>query len=184
MHILTISGSLRRTSYNKGLLRAAARLLPDHAQACEFDLGLLPLFNQDLEKDPPASVVSWKQAIGRCDGLLIATPEYNGSISGVLKNALDWASRPRQTSVLRGKPLAMMGAGGRRGTANAQLALRQQAGATGMLLMPEPELLVSDAWARFDGEGNLIDEATHTQLAPFIHAFVRWVRTCNEQAET
>ena len=175
LSLLAVSGSLRQASYNKGLLRAAAERLPAGVKMVTFDLGELSLFNQDLEMAPPQPIVEWKRLIHEADGLLIATPEYNGSITGVLKNALDWASRPRQDSPLRGKPLAIMGAGGRGGTRRSQETLRQQAQATGMLTMAEPQLLVTMAWEHFDSEGNLTDLQIKNQVSDLLCAFVDWI---------
>ncbi|HEY7935323.1 MAG TPA: NAD(P)H-dependent oxidoreductase [Solirubrobacteraceae bacterium] len=111
MRILGLSGSLRRDSHNTRLLRAAGTLLPEDAELVLFDeLGAIPPFNEDQEESQPFAVVALKAAIGRADGLLIATPEYNSSIPGVLKNAIDWASRPIADTPLMGKPAAVIGA--------------------------------------------------------------------------
>ena len=123
--VLGISGSLRAGSYNSGLLRAAATVLPPGMEMTIFDIGTLPLFNADVERaGPPESVPALQHAIAAADGLLFAVPEYNYSISGVLKNAIDWASRGRPSS-LDGKPAAIMGVGGRQGTVRAQMHMRR-----------------------------------------------------------
>ncbi len=124
--ILGFAGSLRKGSYNRALLRAAAELLPEDATLETFDLEGIPRFNQDLESDPPARVKDFKAKIRAADAVLIATPEYNYSVPGVLKNAIDWASRPSGDSAWPGKPLAVMSAStGMLGGSRAQYHLRQ-----------------------------------------------------------
>ena len=126
IHVLGISGSLRRASWNTGLLHAAGELLPEGMSLEIADLADVPLYNQDHDGPAaPEAIKQFKERIRAADALLIATPEYNGSIPGVLKNAIDWASRPMNDSPLAGKPLAIMGAGGIGGTIRAQLALPQ-----------------------------------------------------------
>lgn len=176
--ILGIPGSLRRGSYNRGLLWAAAESLPDGVslEVCELDR--IPHFNADVlaAGDPPA-VHEFKEAIRDADALLIATPENNYSIPGVLKNALDWASRPNKASVLRGKPVGIIGAStGEGGTVRAQLALRQVFVLTDSPVMAQPELRVPFAAQKFDAEGRLTDEQTHARLAAFVVALVTWSR--------
>ena len=124
--VLAFAGSLRRDSYNKALIRAAVELAPESVSIEVFDLEGIPPFNQDLEATPPQKVKDFKDQIRNADALLIATPEYNYSVSGVLKNAIDWASRPRADTPLEGKPVAIMSASvGRFGGARAQYHLRQ-----------------------------------------------------------
>jgi chromate reductase, NAD(P)H dehydrogenase (quinone) len=176
VHVLGISGSLRAASYNTGLLRAAAEVLPEGMSLEIFDLAPIPMYNQDLERDAPEAVVQLRARIAGADALLIATPEYNYSIPGVLKNALDWASRPRQASALNGKPLAMMGAGGRFGTVRAQLQLRQFLHELGVLPLGKPELMVPGAWEKFDGDGNLTHEPTREELRALLGALAHWTR--------
>ena len=127
MRVLGVSGSLRRASHNRQLLRAAADLLPPAVEFVEFDgLKALPPFDEDDEAAPGAAVEDWRAAIAEADALLFATPEYNGSIPGALKNAIDWASRPPQTPVLRNKPVAVIGAStGMFGAVWAQAELRK-----------------------------------------------------------
>jgi chromate reductase len=146
MRILGLSGSLRRESHNSRLLRAAGTLLPAGSELVVFDrLGEIPPFNEDHEQDPPASVVAFKQAIAEADGLLIASPEYNHSIPGVLKNALDWASRPIAETPLRGKPAAVIGASTSLfGAVWAQAETRKVLGATGARVV-DRELPVAQA---------------------------------------
>lgn len=176
LHVLGIAGSLRRGSANRGLLREAGRLVPDGMTFEVLDLDDVPLFNEDvrLAGEPPA-VAAMKDRIARADGLLFAVAEYNYSISGVLKNAIDWASRPPETSPLTGKPIALMGAGGGLGTARAQYHLRQVAVFTDMLPMNKPELMVARSWERFDREGNLLDDSVRPQLSSLLAAFRSWI---------
>ena len=176
IRILGFAGSLRRASYNRGLVRAASELAPTGIVVEVFDLGDLPLYNQDVEDaGEPASVVAFKQAIARADALLVATPEYNHGIPGVLKNAIDWASRPRVTSPLRDKPVAVMGASpGRGSTARAQAQLREAFVFTGACVMPLPELLVGGAGEHFDRDGNLTDPAVRASLVELMEALRAW----------
>jgi chromate reductase len=177
VHVLGFSGSLRKASNNSGLLRAARKVLPDEMTLELFDLSVVPLFNGDIDAiDPPEGVKAFKSRIATADALLIATPEYNFSIPGVLKNALDWASRPPKESPLSGKPLAIMGAGGMMGTVRAQIALRQMAGFLNLLTLNRPEVLVTRAWEKFDAEGNLKDEATLQQIGDLLKALDTWTR--------
>ncbi len=176
--ILGIAGSLRSGSYNRGLLRAAAGLLPPGVTLEVFDLAPLPLYNEDLLAHPPQPVLDLKARIRAADALLFACPEYNYLISGVLKNALDWASRPPVDSALKGKRAAMFGAStGRMGTVRAQLALRQVLLATGTQVLMRPEVLVTEANRKFDAEGNLTDEATRDILGKLLAGLVEWVRS-------
>src|SRR4030065_1292181 len=127
VNILGFAGSLRKNSYNKALLRAAMELLPTDAKLEIFDLEGIPPFNQDFETQMPEKVKEFKAKIKEADGTLIATPEYNYSIPGVLKNAIDWASRPHGDNAFDGKPVAIMGASvGMLGTDRAQYDLRRR----------------------------------------------------------
>src|SRR6202166_3591849 len=126
VHILGMAGSLRRASYNRAALRAASTLVPEGATLESIDLDGIPAFNQDEEQNPPATVVTLRKRVREADAILIVTPEYNYSIPGILKNAIDWASRPHGDSAWSGKPAAIMGASlGAIGTARAQQHLRQ-----------------------------------------------------------
>jgi len=176
--ILGIAGSLRRASYNRGLLRAAEQLAPDGVDIRTFDLVPVPLFNEDVEAEgDPAPVRELKEQIRAADALLIACPEYNYSIPGVLKNAVDWASRPPSGSALYHKPVALIGASpGGFGTVRSQLALRQVFLFTKSLVLPEPELYVSTAYEKFDQAGNLQDEETGRRLRALLDALVVWAR--------
>jgi chromate reductase len=176
MRILGFAGSLRRASYNRGLIRAAAALAPAGTIVEVFDLSDMPLYNQDIEDaGEPISVVRFKSAMATADALLVATPEYNHGVPGVLKNAIDWASRPRATSPLTDKPVAVMGASpGRGATARAQAQLRDAFVFTGACVMPLPELLVSDAASRFDDDGNVTDPDLRASLVDLVEALRRW----------
>lgn len=177
LHVLGISGSLRAHSYNTGLLRAAAELLPAHMGLEIFDLADIPLYNQDTEQAGyPHAVVMLRERIATADAVLFACPEYNYSITGVLKNAIDWASRPRGSAPLTGKPAAIIGAGGRFGTTRAQLHLRQICTHLAMPVLPAPELMVVRAWDYFDQQGTLTDTSTREQLGAVLVALERWTR--------
>jgi len=176
--ILGIAGSLRAGSLNRALLRAAAELAPEGMVIELFDLAPVPLYNGDVEAggDPPG-VASFKQAIAAADGVLMATPEYNHGVPGVMKNAVDWASRPPRGAPLGGKPAGIIGASpGITGTARGQSQLRQAFEFTNSYCMPQPELLVFRAHEKFDAEGRLTDAATAEHLARYLAAFAEWVR--------
>lgn len=178
MHILGIAGSLRRNSYNKGLLRAAAEDSPAGIQVSIFDLAGIPPFDQDLEAaGATPEVNAMKEAIKAADALLLAVPEHNYSFSGVLKNALDWASRPFDTSVLLDKPVALIGAStGRMGTARAQAALRPVLAAIGCHVMLKPELFVSQAAKVCDQAGNVIDPDVRRRVRAVVEALAAWTQ--------
>src|SRR5918994_5788509 len=158
-NILGIAGSLRRESYNRSAMRAATELVPPGARIEVFELDGIPGFNQDDEQHPPANVVELKRRIRESDAILFVTPEYNYSIPGVLKNAIDWASRPYGDSAWSGKPVAIMGASvGALGTARAQYHLRQMFVFLNMYAVNQPEVMIGNAPNRFDEQGNLTDE--------------------------
>lgn len=183
IRICALAGSLRQGSYNRGLLRAAVELAPRNLEIEVFErLGEIPLFSQDVEAGgDPEPVVALKDAIARAEGLLIATPEYNYAPPGLLKNAIDWASRPPASSVLIAKPVGLMGASpGSAGSARAQLSLRQSFVFTQSYVMPHPEILVNNAMKKFDGEGNLTDETTRKYLMRFLHSFADWTARFRE----
>ena len=174
--VLGISGSLRAGSSNTALLRAAQELAPDGLEIGLFDLNEVPLYNGDVEADgDPEGVVRLKAAIRDADGLLIATPEYNHGPSGVLKNAIDWASRDRGDGSLAGKPVTIIGAGGFSGTARAQQQLQSVLSETGALVMVKPGVLVPMAWQKFDEEGRLADQQTRTVVQGHLEAFADWI---------
>jgi chromate reductase len=177
LHILGISGSLRKASFNTGLLRAAGEVLPAGVRLTIADISAIPLYNGDLDgAEQPEPVQEFKAQIAAADALLIATPEYNYSFPGVLKNAIDWAARPITTSPLAGKPAALMGAGGRFGTVRAQLQLRQVALYVNMLMLNKPELMVPAAWEKFDEQGRLTDDAVRKQVADLVAALAGWAQ--------
>ena len=166
MRILGISGSLRRGSHNRRLLRAVENALPPGADLVEWDgLAGLPAFDEDEENSPPEAVQDLLDAIDSADAVLIATPEYNASLPGGLKNALDWASRPFPDNVLRHKPVAVMGAStGLFGAVWAQAELRRVLQAAGAHVVDE-ELAVPSAHEAFDDGGDLRDTAQREALA-------------------
>ncbi len=175
INVLGFSGSLRKASSNSGLLRAAKDVLPENMTLEIFDLSSIPLFNLDIESNLPEPVRLLREKITSADALLIAVTEYNYSISGVLKNAIDWASRPAQNSSLNGKPFAMMGAGGGLGTARAQYHLRQIAVYTNMYTFNKPELIIPRAFEKFDKDGNLLDESIKERIKALLEALAVWV---------
>jgi chromate reductase, NAD(P)H dehydrogenase (quinone) len=176
--ILALAGSLRQGSYNRGLLRAAEELAPDWIKVQFFDIGTLPFFNEDLETPTDPEVVrQFKEAIRNANAILIATPEYNGAVPGVLANAIDWASRPTGRSVLRNKPVAVMGAVlGKSGSANAQAALRGVLSRVGAVVVPDPQVLVPHASKLFDEQVNLRDEDTREEVRQLVEAVAHWCR--------
>lgn len=177
IRILGIAGSLRRQSYNRAALRAATELVPDGVTIDIFELDEIPGFNQDEEQNPPTKVVELKKRIGEADAILIVTPEYNYSIPGVLKNAIDWASRPYGDSAWNGKPAAIMGASvGTIGTARAQYHLRQMMVFLNMFPINQPEVMIGNAPERFDEEGNLTDETTKDFIRQLLENLVDWTR--------
>jgi chromate reductase len=175
IHIVGFTGSLREQSYNKAALHAAQELLPPNTELEIISLGDLPLYNQDLERDEPEAVRLFKEKLRQADALLIVTPEYNASIAGVLKNAIDWASRPAGKSVLIGKPTAVMGVGGRSGTARAQQHLRQILDHLKVAVLDKPEVYIRFGWEKFDSDGSLTDEVTRQQIRALLQALVHSV---------
>jgi chromate reductase len=174
--VLAISGSLRRGSYNSALLRAAKELAPSgmHIEIYE-GLREIPPYDNDVHQGgDPSLIRALKASISAADGLLIATPEYNYGIPGVLKNAIDWVSRPENP--MDGKPTAIMGASpGNFGTVRAQMSLRQTFLFTNNAVMSRPELLVFGASKRFSESGELTDEDTKKFLREFLQAFDQWI---------
>jgi chromate reductase len=176
IRIAAFAGSLRRASYNRGLVRAAAESPPLGVTIDVLDLAAIPLYDQDVEDaGEPPPVLALKRAIAEADALLVATPEYNHGIPGVLKNAVDWASRPRATSVLRDLPVGIMGAStGPGATARAQAQLRDAFVFTGACVMPQPELLVRTADRRFDEDGNVADPQLRASIIDLVAALRVW----------
>ncbi|MEN6410616.1 MAG: NAD(P)H-dependent oxidoreductase [Anaerolineaceae bacterium] len=177
IHILGFAGSLRRASVNRGLLRAASEKLPANVTLEIYDLSDIPLYNGDVEASgTPDSVQDFKQRIAAADALLIATPEYNYSIPGVLKNAIDWASRPPASSPLSGKPAAILGAGGGYGTVRAQTHLRNVLAAVNVQVLTRPEVLIQNARDKFNADGNLLDAESRQRVWDLIDALAVWTR--------
>jgi chromate reductase len=178
LRVLGFAGSLRAASYNRMLLRAAVELAPEGMEVEVFDIGGIPLFNEDVEAaGTPPAVEAFREAIRRADALLIATPEYNHGVPGVLKNAVDWASRPPRKSALAGKPAAVFGASpGATGTARAQTQLRASFVFTDTPVLPQPEVLVFRAHEKFDADGRLSDEPTRAFVARLLVALADWTR--------
>ena len=173
--ILGFAGSLRKASYNRALLRAAAELVPAGAQLEIFDLEGIPPFNQDLENQPCERVKEFKAKIKAADAVLIATPEYNYSIPGVLKNAIDAASRPYGDNAFAHKPVAIMGASsGMLGSARAQYHLRQCFVFLTCFALNRPEVIVPYAGDKIDEKGNLTDAKTRETIAELLKGLVAW----------
>jgi chromate reductase, NAD(P)H dehydrogenase (quinone) len=181
--ILGIAGSLRKKSFNRWALRAAQEVAPPDAQIEIFELDGIPPFNQDEEGNPPERVVKFKERIRASDAILIVTPEYNYSIPGVLKNAIDWASRPYGDSAWDGKPVAVMGASiGSMGTSRAQYHLRQSFVFLNMHPVNQPEVMISNAASRFDEQGKLTDQDTRDRIRQLLEALLKW--TLHHQGKT
>jgi chromate reductase, NAD(P)H dehydrogenase (quinone) len=177
IRILGIAGSLRRASYNRAALRAATELVPAGATVDIFEIDGLPGFDEDEELQPPAKVLELKRRIREADAVLFVTPEYNYSIPGVLKNAIDWASRPYGDNAWSEKPAAIMGASvGVIGTARAQYHLRQMMVFLNMFPVNQPEVMIGNASERFDADGNLTDEQTKMFIRQLLHNLVEWTR--------
>ena len=182
MVILGIAGSLRQQSFNRSLLRSAQELAPDGATIETFELDGIPSFNQDEESNPPAKVVELKQRIRSADAILFVTPEYNYSVPGVLKNAIDWASRPYGDSAWNGKPAAVMGASvGTIGTARAQYHLRQMFVFLNMYAVNQPEVMVANAHKHFDQDGKLTDETAKKLIRQLLEELVSWTKRLQKQ---
>jgi chromate reductase len=195
MRILGICGSLRAASYNRGLMRAAAGMLPEGVSLDVVEIGALPLMNEDLEKPEwPAAVQAFRRALWPAEALLVATPEYNASIPAPLKNALDWASRAEgiggrtapegeaRRTPLQDLPVGIMGASpGMLGTARGQQHLRMSLQSIGCRVMPQPEAFVAQARTRFDAEGNLVDEASGAAVGRVVAGLVAWARLLRGQ---
>jgi chromate reductase len=182
MRILGISGSLRRGSHNRKLLRAAAAAVPPGTELVEWDgLAALPAFDEDLELTPPPAVIAFLEAVDQADALLIATPEYNASVPGALKNALDWASRPFPDNVLRDKPAAVVGAStGLFGAVWAQAEVRKVLKASGAHAL-EDEIPVGMADTAFDPDGNLMNPELAERLRDLLGDLAREVDSPVEQ---
>lgn len=175
--ILGFAGSLRKDSYNKALLRAALELVPEGVELEIFDIEGIPPFNQDLENEPSEKVKEFKARIKAADAVLIVTPEYNYSIPGVLKNAIDCASRPHGDNAFEHKPVAMMGAStGMMGTARAQYHLRQCFVFLSCFALNHPEVMVAHAQEKIDKNGNVTDQKTRELIRRLLESLVEWTK--------
>ena len=180
--ILGIVGSLRKGSYNKALMRAAIEIVPVNAEIEVFDIGDIPVFNQDLENNQAQIVKDFKARIRSSDAILIATPEYNYSIPGVLKNAIDSASRPYGDNAFDGKPVAIMSAStGKIGGARAQYHLRQSFVFLNMFPINKPEVMLGEAEKNVDAQGKLTNEETRAVIKQLLEALVTWTLKLKEQ---
>jgi chromate reductase len=178
LRVVGFAGSLRKKSYNRALLRSAQELAPPDMTIDIFDLREVPLYNGDVEAagDPPA-VADLKAAIRAADGVLMATPEYNHGVPGVMKNAVDWCSRPPQGAALAKKPVGVIGASpGITGSARGQSQLRQAFEFTNSYCMPQPEFLLFKAHEKIDEDGRLADEPSRAFLQKYLLAFAEWMR--------
>ncbi|MET0585610.1 MAG: NAD(P)H-dependent oxidoreductase [Candidatus Binatia bacterium] len=184
IRILGIAGSLRRKSYNRAALRTAQQLAPEDAVIDIFELDGIPVFSEDDERQPPAKVVEFKKRIREADAILFVTPEYNYSIPGVLKNAIDWASRPYGDSAWTDKPAAIMGASlGTLGTARAQYHLRQVFVFLNVHAINQPEVMIANAAQNFDAEGNLTNETTKNLIRQLLSNLVGRTRGLQKAKE-
>jgi chromate reductase len=184
IRILGISGSLRRESYNRVLLRAATQIAPEGATIEIFEIDGIPPFSEGDEQNPPEKVVELKRRLRESDAVLFVTPEYNYSIPGALKNAIDWASRPYGDSAWSGKPAAIIGAStGAIGTARSQYNLWQVMVFLNMFPLNQPEVMVGAANECFDIVGNLTDEQTREYVYRLVQSLVDWTRRIGCKAE-
>jgi chromate reductase len=175
--VVAVAGSLRRGSFNRALLHAAREVVPEGMTVAIIEIGDLPFYNADVEaQGDPARVVTFKAAVRAADGVLIASPEYNDGLPGVLTNAIDWGSRLPGQSPLAGKPVALVGASPSQiGTARAQSHLRQILGHVHARTLPPPELLVARAHEKFDSKLRLTDPTTREVLGALLKRFARWI---------
>jgi chromate reductase len=184
IRILGIAGSLRRKSYNRAALRAAQQLAPEDAVIDIFELDGIPVFSEDDELQPPVKIVELKKRIREADAILFVTPEYNYSIPGGLKNAIDWASRPYGDSAWTDKPAAIMGASvGTLGTARAQYHLRQVFVFLNVHTINQPEVMIANAAQNFDAEGNLTNESTKNLIRQLLANLVDRTRGLQKAKE-
>jgi chromate reductase len=183
--ILGFAGSLRRDSYNKALLRAAQELVPEGVVLEIFDIGGIPPFNQDLENEPSEKVKEFKANIKAADAVLIATPEYNYSIPGVLKNAIDCASRPYGDNAFAHKPVAMVSASvGMMGGARAQYHLRQCFVFLSCFALNHPEVMVPFAQEKIDKDGRVTDQKTRELIRQLLESLVSWTKRLSSPEKT
>ncbi len=181
LNILGIAGSLRRDSYNKMLIKNFLECLPEKVDMEIFDLANIPLFNQDLEQTPPDSILKLKNKIRLADGIIISTPEYNYSIPGVIKNAIDWVSRPYNENPWTNKPIAIVGASiGGFGTVRAQLHLRQTFFYLKSRLLQAPEIYISNASEKFDDAGYLKNTEDKEKLCQLFDGLIALIERLNK----
>jgi len=181
--ILGLVGSLRKGSFNKALMNAALELVPENVEIEVFDIAGIPPFNQDIENDPPQIVKDLKAKIKAANALLIATPEYNYSIPGVLKNAIDSASRPRLDKVFDNKPVALMSASiGKFGGARAQYHLRQSFVFLNMHPINYPEVMLAQAQQHIDENGKLTNEETRNLIKQLLEELAKWIKRLQQKA--
>ncbi len=179
--ILAFGGSLRKGSYNKALLKGAIKLAPDDALVTEFDIKDIPIFNQDLESRLPESVSEFKREIREADAVLIVTPEYNYSIPGFIKNAIDWASRPYNDNVFNEKPVAIISSsGGFISGSRAQYHLRQVLVFLNAHALNKPEVMIPFVNEKIDSEGNITDDKTKEKIREQLIALVKWSKRLAE----
>jgi chromate reductase len=184
IRVLGFAGSLRKKSYNKSLLKAAVELAPKNIELQTFDLEGIPLYNQDLEMSLPAKVRELKAKIRGADAVLIAAPEYNYSVPGVLKNAIDWASRPYGDNVFEDKPVALMSASvGMLGGARAQYHLRQTFVFLNAHPLNTPEVMMPYAQDRIDENGEIKDETTRKLIRELLKALVLWTQRLRKETD-
>lgn len=169
-----MTGSLRRASRNKGLLRCCATHLPEGVRMEIADISALPFYNEDLEK--PQAVKDLVAQVTAADALVLACPEYNYSMAPALKNALDWLSREPDLAPLNGKPACLLGAGGGMGTARSQYQMRQTCVYLNLLLLNKPEFFSNAFSPAFDADGDLVDEGLIKQVAALMQALADWTR--------
>ena len=189
--VLALVGSLRAASLNRKIAELAVEVAPDGVAVTVFEgLADLPFYNEEIDDvmntDAPAlaAVDALRAAAADAEAALVVTPEYNGSYPAVVKNAIDWLSRPPLDKVLAGKPVAIVGAGGRLGSARAQYHLRQVCACLSMLAVPRPELFVLNAWEKFDEQGRLKDELLATQVGELLTALADWTRLLRKARES
>lgn len=183
--LAVVVGSLRKASINKKLALALEKTGSDLFRFAPLDIGTIPLYNQDQEEDLPAAVQAMKDSIMKADAVLFLTPEYNRSIPGVLKNVLDWGSRPYGKNAWAGKPAAMAGSSaGAIGTAVAQGHLRSVLGVLGMKLAVQPELYFQDIPELLSEDGTVRDERTRGYLRAFLVSFNNWIQQANCDSAT
>jgi chromate reductase len=181
--VLAIAGSLRKGSVNKALVRAAIKVAPSSVVVEDFgDIDGIPLFNEDIEKELPEKVKLLKAKVAAADALLIATPEYNNSVPGVLKNAIDWASRPMGDNSFEDKPVAIMSAGGHMGGTRAQLHLRHMCVYLNMHPLNKPQVAITKAKTKLDPSGEFTDPAIRGSVLQLLVALDVWTRRLKKGA--